>query len=86
MSEKRIAITGLGPLTPIGAGKTALWDALLKGKTNLKLEECFIDGELWEKFYLHKIDNFDIKSFGIDKQTLKEIKTWKEGQEIIDLN
>ncbi|MBU2045047.1 MAG: hypothetical protein KJ619_07470 [Candidatus Omnitrophica bacterium] len=85
MSEKRIAITGLGPLTPIGAGKTALWDALLKGKTNLKLEECFIDGELWEKFYLHKIDNFDIKSFGIDKQTLKEIKTWKEGQEIIDL-
>lgn len=85
MQEKRVVITGIGPLTAIGIGKDALWDALVAGKTNVKHEEWFIDGELWEKFYLHKIDNFDIKNFGIDKNALEEIKSWKEGEEVTDL-
>ena len=83
--EKRVVVTGIGPLTPIGIGKELLWNNLLMGKTNVKLEEFFVDGELWDKFYLHKIENFDIRKFGIDHNLLEEIKIWKEGEEIIDL-
>jgi 3-oxoacyl-(acyl-carrier-protein) synthase len=85
MQEKRIVITGIGPLTSIGIGKDSLWNALVKGKTNVKLEKWYVNGELWEEFYLHKIDNFHIKDFDIDKDALEEIRRWKEGEEVMDL-
>jgi 3-oxoacyl-[acyl-carrier-protein] synthase II len=85
MSEKRIVITGLGPLTSIGVGKDPLWNSLIEGKTNVRLEESHVRGELWEKFYLHRIDNFNIRNFGIDNEAIEAIKGWKEGEEIIDL-
>jgi len=86
MQQKRVVVTGIGPLTSIGAGNDLFWNSLLAGKTNIKLEECKFDGELWEKFYVHRIDDFNINNFGIDKDKLKHIKEWKEGEEIIDLD
>lgn len=83
--EKRVVVTGIGPLTSIGIGKDSLWSALVEEKTNIKLEEWFVDGELWERFYLHKINNFDIEKFNIDKNALQEIKDWKDGENVIDL-
>lgn len=85
MKEKRVVITGIGPLTSVGVGKEQVWDSLIKGRTNVKLEEWFVDGQLWEKFYLHRIDDFDIRKFGIDETALQMIKDWKEGEEITDL-
>jgi len=85
MQQKRVVITGIGPLTSIGVGKEALWNSLVEGKTNIKLEEWKVGGELWEKFHVHRIDNFDISKFGIDKSKLSQIKEWKEGEEIMDL-
>ena len=84
--SRRIAITGIGPISSIGIGKDNFWQGILKGKPNVQLEECRIDGELWGKFYAHKIDNFDIRKFGINKDKLNDIKDWKEGEEIVDLN
>lgn len=86
MQEKRVVITGIGPLTATGIGKEALWKNLLAARTNIKLEECFVNGELWDKFYLHKIEDFNIKNFGIDKNILEGIKTWKDGEEVTDLH
>lgn len=83
--EKRIVITGIGPLTSIGIGKEKLWESLINGRTNIKLKEAYIGKELWDKYYYHKIDNFDITGFGIDNGVLDWIKDWKEGDEIIDL-
>ncbi len=37
MKRKRIVITGLGPVTPIGIGKEAYWKALLEGKSGVDL-------------------------------------------------
>lgn len=85
MQDKRIVITGLGPMTSIGSGREPLWNALVAGKTNVQLEEWYVGDELWEKFYLHRIDNFDIRNFGIKEEVIEEIKSWKEGEEIIDL-
>lgn len=85
MGDKRVVITGIGPISSIGIGKKDLWDNLLSGKTNVKLEEEYIDGELWDKFHLHKVDGFDISDFGIDKGKLDWIKDWKSGDEVRDL-
>lgn len=83
--HKRIAITGIGPITSIGIGKESLWESLMQGRTNVKQEECRIDGELWDKFYLHKVEDFDIYRFGIDQGALAWLKDWKEGDETKDL-
>jgi 3-oxoacyl-[acyl-carrier-protein] synthase II len=39
MQKKRIVITGLGPVTPIGIGKESYWGALMEGKTGVDLIE-----------------------------------------------
>ncbi len=33
MKQKRVAITGLGVVSPVGLGRTAFWDALVAGKS-----------------------------------------------------
>lgn len=41
--KNRVVITGVGPVSPIGIGKEAFWDALLSGKSGAKpitFEEC----------------------------------------------
>ena len=84
--HKRVVITGIGPIASTGIGKENFWQGILQKKTNLQREKCLLDGKLWEEFYLHKVDNFDLSKFGIDKEKLQDIKDWKEGEEIIDLN
>jgi len=37
MRKKRIVVTGLGPVTPIGIGKEPFWRALMDGKTGVDL-------------------------------------------------
>jgi 3-oxoacyl-[acyl-carrier-protein] synthase II len=83
--EKRVVITGIGPLASTGIGKDAFWDGILQKRTGLSLKEIKINGETWEKFYAHKIENFDFTEFNIDKAALTYIKEWKEGDLPIDL-
>jgi 3-oxoacyl-[acyl-carrier-protein] synthase II len=84
-SDKRVVITGIGPLASTGIGKDAFWDGILTKRCGLKLEEIKIDGEAWDKFYLHKIDNFSIEKFNIEEEIIEDIRTWKKGNEDKDL-
>jgi 3-oxoacyl-(acyl-carrier-protein) synthase len=84
--KQRIVITGIGPISSVGIGREAFWDGILRKKTNIQLEECRLDGELWDKFFYHKVNDFDINKFGIDKDKLQDIRDWKEGEEVTDLN
>lgn len=86
MEKKRIVITGIGPIGSPGIGKDAFWQGILNKKTNVQVEKYSLDDEFWAEFYLHKVDGFDITKFGIDKAILNDIKEWKEGEEIPDLN
>jgi len=86
MSERRIVITGIGPISSPGIGKEAFWQGILDKKTNIKLEKSSVDNELLAEFFLHKVEDFNLNKFGIDKAILNDIKVWKEGEEILDLN
>ncbi len=34
--KKRVVITGIGPVTPVGIGKDAYWESLIKGKSSFR--------------------------------------------------
>jgi len=85
LKNRRVVITGVGPICAIGFGKNDLWNSILKARTGLAQQEFKVDGELWDKFWLHKINNFDINKFKIDPQALKDISNWKQGKPDLDL-
>ncbi len=33
--KKRVVVTGVGPITPVGVGKEAYWESLIHGKVCL---------------------------------------------------
>ena len=84
-SERKVVITGIGPLASIGIGKDAFWEGILKKRTGLKFEEFKVDGEVWDSFYYHGIESFNIEKFNIEKEIIEDIKTWKKGKEDKDL-
>ncbi|HNV23601.1 MAG TPA: beta-ketoacyl synthase N-terminal-like domain-containing protein [Candidatus Omnitrophota bacterium] len=86
MRKKRVVITGVGPISSIGMGQEAFWNGLLNNQDHIREHKEYIGKELWETFRYHKIENFDIHQFGIDRDKLKRIKDWKEGEENEDLN
>lgn len=86
MKNRRVVITGVGPISSLGIGKNNFWNGLLQNKTNVKRNKFKIDGETWESFLYHKIEKFDINTFGIDPIKLRRINDWKEGEENEDLN
>ncbi len=85
-NKQRIVITGIGPISSVGIGRENFWQGILNKKINIETEECYLDGQLWDKFPYHKVKDFDITKFGIEKSKLDDIRDWKEGEEIVDLN
>jgi 3-oxoacyl-[acyl-carrier-protein] synthase II len=83
--DRRVVITGVGPLASAGIGKDAFWDGILNKNMGLKKEEFIVDGEIWDSFYIHKINGFDIDKFNVDEKVLHEVKAWKRGKEEKDL-
>ena len=84
--RQRIVITGIGPISSIGIGREKFWDGILNKRINIEKETCILDEKVWDAFFYHKVTGFDVNSLGIDPEKLNDIRSWKEGEEIADLN
>ena len=65
---RRIVVTGLGPITPIGIGKDAFWDALAKGQSGVKRVDDRIDLDGIDVRIGAPVDTFDPLLF-MDRKT-----------------
>lgn len=71
MSKRRVVITGIGVLTPIGNNVNEFWDAMMAGKSGANLITRFDTTNHTTKFAC-ELKNFD-PSLYIDKKELKRM-------------
>lgn len=82
--SRKVVVTGIGPIASCGTGRDNFWQGILDKKTGLSKQKVHVKDDVWDEFYLHKVENFDINSFGLNQDDLDEMLQWKEGDEIID--
>ncbi len=49
MIDKRVVITGIGPLASTGIGREAFWAGILEKRVGIGLKEFKLNEELWKK-------------------------------------
>src|SRR3990167_6895260 len=62
MSKRRVVVTGLGMLTPVGLNTEDSWKAVLAGKSGVGLIERFDTSDLPVKI-CGEIKNFDVSPY-----------------------
>lgn len=85
MENKRIVITGIGPLASTGIGKDAFWSGIMEQRVGLSSRPFDIDGEVWGEFPVHSVKDFDFSKFKVDELAMDYMKDWKEEEPPIDL-
>jgi len=71
MELKRVVVTGLGALTPIGNTVTEYWDALLAGKSGAAMIQQF-DASLFKTQFACEVKNFNVEDF-IDRKEARKM-------------
>ncbi|RJX29306.1 MAG: beta-ketoacyl-[acyl-carrier-protein] synthase II [Dethiobacter sp.] len=66
--DKKVVVTGIGVVTPIGIGKEAYWENLKKGKSGVKVIDRFRD---FPTYIAAVIDDFDPQCF-MEKRDVKK--------------
>ncbi len=72
MEKRRVVITGVGVITPIGSGKEKFWDALMEGKSGVDLISRF-DTSNFKTRIGAEIRDFDPKDYGINPKDVKRM-------------
>src|SRR5262245_2226181 len=72
MSQRRVVITGLGVLTPIGKDAASFWDGLVQGKSGVRVVQSF-DTSAMPVRIAGEIEGFDAKKY-IDKKERKNLR------------
>lgn len=71
MSKRRVVVTGVGPVTPIGIGKDTFWNNLVAGKSGIGPITQFDTTDFTVKI-AGEVKDFDYTAF-IDK---KKASVW----------
>jgi 3-oxoacyl-[acyl-carrier-protein] synthase II len=71
MKKRRVVVTGLGAVTPIGNTANEFWNALLKGENGVELISKF-DTSLFDTKFAAEIKNFDPLTY-IDRKAVRRI-------------
>ncbi|MBW1739663.1 MAG: beta-ketoacyl-ACP synthase II [Deltaproteobacteria bacterium] len=72
MERKRVVITGVGAVTPIGCGKDKFWNALMEGKSGVDLVTRFDTSDFKTRIGA-EIKNFDPQDYGIKPKDAKRM-------------
>ena len=71
MTKKRVVVTGLGCLTPIGCNKEDFWQSLMEGKSGAQTID-FLDIEKLPVKFSASVKNFESDRY-FDKKDLKKM-------------
>ena len=70
--ERKVAITGIGPVTPIGIGLDNFWNSMISGKSGISEIEGFDDSGFQLPVKIGgQIKNFDIADYWDDKKKVR---------------
>ena len=72
MERKRVVITGLGAVTPVGSGKDNFWNAIMEGRCGVDLISRF-DTSAFKTRIGAEIRDFDPQDFGIAPKNAKRM-------------
>lgn len=70
--KKRVVITGIGAITPIGLNKDELWNNLLAGKSGIGKITRF-DASEYATQIAGEVKDFDVTQFGVDKKEARRM-------------
>jgi 3-oxoacyl-[acyl-carrier-protein] synthase II len=73
---RRVAITGIGVVTPTGVGTTAMWDSLVNGRSGISAIEHF-DASAYTTRFAGYIKDFDPSAL-IDKKELRRMSRFQQ--------
>ena len=76
MELKRVVVTGLGALTPIGYTKDEYWDALISGKSGAAPVTHF-DAEKFKTQFACEVKNFEVTDF-IDRKLARKMDKFSQ--------
>lgn len=76
MELKRVVVTGLGALTPIGNTLAEYWDNLLKGKSGAAMIQQF-DASKFKTQFACEVKNFNVEDF-IDKKEARKLDQFSQ--------
>jgi len=76
MDLKRVVVTGLGALTPIGNTVSEYWDSLLSGKSGAAPIKQF-DASKFKTLFACEVKNFNVEDF-IDKKEARKLDQFSQ--------
>ena len=76
MELKRVVVTGLGALTPIGNTKDEYWDGLISGKSGAARVTHF-DAEKFKTKFACEVKNFEVTNF-IDRKLARQMDKFSQ--------
>ncbi len=76
MELKRVVVTGLGALTPIGNTISEYWESLIQGKSGAAIIKQF-DASLFKTHFACEVKNFNVEDF-IDRKEARKLDQFSQ--------
>ncbi len=76
MDKRRVVVTGMGAVTPIGIGITEYWDGLLHGKNGVDLISKF-DTSKFDTKFAAEVKNFNPEDY-LEKKEIKRLDPFNQ--------